>query len=116
MQQPQQQIHANVSSTSNIDPSGKCRTFYFNDNTKYGETVHWWGKLIWISFKVAPNSPGSASTATTGANATSNSNAANNDASAVRAQINGGRFDFEDGGTYCGGWDEGISTYSIKFC
>lgn len=24
-----------------------------------------------------------------------------------RPQISGGRFDFEDGGTYCGGWDEG---------
>lgn len=40
---------------------------------------------------VAPNSPGSATgTANTG-----------------RAQISGGRFDFEDGGTYCGGWEEG---------
>lgn len=38
---------------------------------------------------VAPNSPGSAG------------------ASAGRAQISGGRFDFEDGGTYCGGWEEG---------
>lgn len=41
---------------------------------------------------VAPNSPGSA----TGGPAT-----------AGRAQISGGRFDFEDGGTYCGAWDEG---------
>lgn len=24
-----------------------------------------------------------------------------------RLQITGGRFDFEDGGTYCGGWDDG---------
>lgn len=24
-----------------------------------------------------------------------------------RQQISGGRFDFEDGGTYCGGWEEG---------
>ncbi|KAM7352739.1 junctophilin isoform 1-T3 [Cochliomyia hominivorax] len=24
-----------------------------------------------------------------------------------RPQISGGRFDFEDGGTYCGGWDDG---------
>lgn len=24
-----------------------------------------------------------------------------------RAPMSGGRFDFEDGGTYCGGWDEG---------
>lgn len=36
----------------------------------------------------APNSPGS--TGPTG-----------------RTQISGGRFDFEDGGTYCGGWEEG---------
>ncbi|KAI8115097.1 Junctophilin-1 [Lucilia cuprina] len=27
--------------------------------------------------------------------------------SGKRTQISGGRFDFEDGGTYCGGWDEG---------
>ena len=38
---------------------------------------------------LAPNSPGSS-----GANA-------------GRQQISGGRFDFEDGGTYCGGWEEG---------
>lgn len=25
----------------------------------------------------------------------------------ARQQISGGRFDFEDGGTYCGGWEEG---------
>lgn len=25
----------------------------------------------------------------------------------VRSQVNGGRFDFDDGGTYCGGWEEG---------
>lgn len=42
---------------------------------------------------VAPNSPGSA----TGGQAVS----------AGRPQISGGRFDFEDGGTYCGGWEEG---------
>lgn len=24
-----------------------------------------------------------------------------------RPQVNGGRFDFDDGGTYCGGWEEG---------
>ena len=24
-----------------------------------------------------------------------------------RAQVNGGRFDFDDGGTYCGGWEDG---------
>lgn len=24
-----------------------------------------------------------------------------------RSHVSGGRFDFEDGGTYCGGWDEG---------
>lgn len=48
---------------------------------------------------IAPNSPGSAST-------TQATNAAAN--SSTRPQINGGRFDFEDGGTYCGGWDEGM--------
>lgn len=57
-----------------------------------------------MSFLVAPNSPGSASTTTAGHISPSN---AQNNASSVRAQINGGRFDFEDGGTYCGGWDEG---------
>lgn len=41
----------------------------------------------------APNSPGS--TGATGGGA------------GGRAQISGGRFDFEDGGTYCGGWEEG---------
>ncbi|XP_014218063.1 junctophilin-1-like, partial [Copidosoma floridanum] len=25
----------------------------------------------------------------------------------ARAQVNGGRFDFDDGGTYCGGWEDG---------
>lgn len=35
----------------------------------------------------APNSPGSTNISPT--------------------QISGGRFDFEDGGTYCGGWEEG---------
>lgn len=24
-----------------------------------------------------------------------------------RPQVNGGRFDFDDGGTYCGGWEDG---------
>lgn len=111
MQQPQQQIHANVFSTSKIDPSVKYREFNSNEKIKkYGETSHLWKKLInvinWILFKAAPNSPGSASTATTGANGKSNTIATNNnDASAVRAQINGGRFDFENGGTYRGGWD-----------
>lgn len=27
--------------------------------------------------------------------------------SSKRTTVSGGRFDFEDGGTYCGGWDEG---------
>lgn len=49
----------------------------------------------------APNSPGSATSAVEAATATNTTSAA------VRQQINGGRFDFEDGGTYCGGWDEG---------
>ncbi|XP_055299390.1 junctophilin-1 isoform X2 [Sitodiplosis mosellana] len=52
---------------------------------------------------IAPNSPGSATTTT----ATTPTAAANANSSTGRAQINGGRFDFEDGGTYCGGWDEG---------
>ncbi|CAG9814328.1 unnamed protein product [Phaedon cochleariae] len=26
---------------------------------------------------------------------------------AGRGHVNGGRFDFDDGGTYCGGWEEG---------
>lgn len=56
----------------------------------------------------APNSPGSAST-TTAATPTANAAASNTNSSSTRAQINGGRFDFEDGGTYCGGWDEGTS-------
>lgn len=38
----------------------------------------------------APSSPGQTGAATAG-----------------RTQISGGRFDFEDGGTYCGGWEEG---------
>ncbi|KAJ8916201.1 hypothetical protein NQ315_016340 [Exocentrus adspersus] len=25
----------------------------------------------------------------------------------TRSHVNGGRFDFDDGGTYCGGWEEG---------
>jgi len=33
--------------------------------------------------------------------------AASQAAGGRRGPINGGRFDFEDGGTYCGGWDEG---------
>lgn len=24
-----------------------------------------------------------------------------------RGQVNGGRFDFDDGGTFCGGWEDG---------
>lgn len=28
-------------------------------------------------------------------------------AMAGRAHVNGGRFDFDDGGTYCGGWEDG---------
>lgn len=28
-------------------------------------------------------------------------------ATTAKAQVNGGRFDFDDGGTYCGGWEEG---------
>ncbi|XP_064213207.1 junctophilin-1 isoform X6 [Tribolium castaneum] len=25
----------------------------------------------------------------------------------TRSHVNGGRFDFDDGGTYCGGWEDG---------
>lgn len=25
----------------------------------------------------------------------------------AKPQVNGGRFDFDDGGTYCGGWEDG---------
>ena len=28
-------------------------------------------------------------------------------AAATSVDLNGGRFDFDDGGTYCGGWEEG---------
>lgn len=42
-----------------------------------------------IQDAASPNSPGASS------------------AGAGRTQISGGRFDFEDGGTYCGGWEEG---------
>lgn len=28
-------------------------------------------------------------------------------ATMTKTQVNGGRFDFDDGGTYCGGWEEG---------
>lgn len=43
------------------------------------------------------NSSSPASTAATGTAVSSNKN----------AQLNGGRFDFDDGGTYCGGWEDG---------
>lgn len=49
---------------------------------------------------VAPNSPGSA----LGGIAISTGTALTG---ATRTHISGGRFDFEDGGTYCGGWEEG---------
>ncbi|XP_046622214.1 junctophilin-1 isoform X1 [Neodiprion virginianus] len=32
---------------------------------------------------------------------------ASNSTGQNRAQVNGGRFDFDDGGTYCGGWEDG---------
>lgn len=38
------------------------------------------------------------SIAATGATGTATTN---------KAHVNGGRFDFDDGGTYCGGWEEG---------
>lgn len=42
--------------------------------------------------------PSMASPASTGATGT---------ATTTRAHVNGGRFDFDDGGTYCGGWEDG---------
>ncbi|XP_043798527.1 junctophilin-1 isoform X2 [Apis laboriosa] len=41
---------------------------------------------------ISSSQPGATGTATAGSN---------------RAQVNGGRFDFDDGGTYCGGWEDG---------
>ncbi|XP_061937927.1 junctophilin-1 isoform X2 [Apis cerana] len=41
---------------------------------------------------IGSSQPGATGTATAGSN---------------RAQVNGGRFDFDDGGTYCGGWEDG---------
>ncbi|XP_067213201.1 junctophilin-1 isoform X2 [Linepithema humile] len=41
---------------------------------------------------MSPAQPGATGTATAASN---------------RAQVNGGRFDFDDGGTYCGGWEDG---------
>lgn len=65
--------------------------------------------LSLVQLAIAPNSPGSATTTT----ATTPTAAANANSSTGRAQINGGRFDFEDGGTYCGGWDEGMNKQSV---
>lgn len=39
-----------------------------------------------------------ASPASTGATGT---------ATTTKTMVNGGRFDFDDGGTYCGGWEDG---------
>jgi junctophilin len=44
----------------------------------------------------APNSPGSQGGAGGGASG----------GATTRGQISGGRFDFEDGGTFCGGWED----------
>lgn len=62
--------------------------------------------MILSVYLAAPNSPGSASTTTAGH--LSPTNAQNSTSVTTRPQISGGRFDFEDGGTYCGGWDEGM--------
>lgn len=43
------------------------------------------------------NSSSPASTAATGTAITTNKS----------THLNGGRFDFDDGGTYCGGWEDG---------
>lgn len=70
--------------------------------------------LVFTTNLAAPNSPGSASTTTAGH--LSPTNALNNASATTRPQINGGRFDFEDGGTYCGGWDEGIIYSAENSC
>lgn len=46
-----------------------------------------------------PNSPGSPLGAVAGSSGAATGGG--------RTHISGGRFDFEDGGTYCGGWEEG---------
>ncbi|XP_024946791.1 junctophilin-1 isoform X3 [Cephus cinctus] len=51
-----------------------------------------------IAGGVQVSQPGGISPAQPGATGTTTSN---------RAQVNGGRFDFDDGGTYCGGWEDG---------
>lgn len=35
---------------------------------------------------------------------------------AQSSQLPGGRFDFDDGGFYCGGWEEGKATGHGKLC
>lgn len=44
-----------------------------------------------------------------------NNTAPNSPGSAGGGKIEGGRFDFEDGGTYLGGWDEG-KAHGYGFC
>ncbi|CAL7935953.1 unnamed protein product [Xylocopa violacea] len=44
---------------------------------------------------------------TGGINATQSGATGTATAASNRAQINGGRFDFDDGGTFCGGWEDG---------
>lgn len=44
-----------------------------------------------------PAQEATASPAATGATGTATS----------KSHVNGGRFDFDDGGTYCGGWEDG---------
>lgn len=50
------------------------------------------GQLPQTGGGVSSSQAGATGTATAGSN---------------RAQVNGGRFDFDDGGTYCGGWEDG---------
>lgn len=50
--------------------------------------------------QLPPQSAGT-SPAQPGATGTTSSSGPN------RGQVNGGRFDFDDGGTFCGGWEDG---------
>lgn len=84
-----------------------CLYSHYSKYTYIYIESQWFSIYSQITIAIAPNSPGSASTTT----ATSPTAATNANSSSVRAHINGGRFDFEDGGTYCGGWDEGMKKH-----
>jgi len=42
-----------------------------------------------------------------GPNPSPASTGATGTATTTKTMVNGGRFDFDDGGTYCGGWEDG---------